>query len=158
MMPRLSPKNLVIGVLGAAVIGLGTVVAVDHTAGSSGSHTQGASLASTSRPTSHQPSGYQLGSAAGELGKVLQLFTQDTGLTAQQLFQGVGSGKTLDELAGANAGKLKTDLMAALKSALDKAVAKGAIDSGQETKLLTDASDALDVLLSAKLGALLGAH
>lgn len=158
MMPRLSAKNLVIGVLGAAVIGLGTVVAVDHTAGSGGSRTQGASLASTTLPTSHQPTGFNLGSGAGEFSQILQLFTQDTELTAQQLLQGVGSGKTLDDLAGANAGKLKSDLMTALKTALDKAVGKGAINSGQETKLLTDAGDALDVLLSAKLGALFPAH
>src|ERR1700738_3880039 len=154
----LSPKNLVICLLGATVIGLGTVVAVDHTAGSSGARTQGASLASTTLPTSHQPNGYHLGNGAGELSQVLKLFTQDTGLTAQQLLQGVGSGKTLDDLAGANAGKLKTDLMAALKTALDTAVGEGAIDSGQETKLLADAGDALDVLLSAKLGALFPAH
>jgi hypothetical protein len=157
-MPRLSPKNLVIVVLGAAVIGLGSVVAVDHTVGSSGARTQAASLASTTLPTSHQPNGYDLGNGTGELSQVLKLFTQDTGLTAQQLLQGVGSGKTLDDLAGANAGKLKTDLMTALKTALDKAVGKGAIDSGQETKLLADAGDALDVLLSAKLGALFPAH
>ena len=157
-MPRLSPKNLVIGLLGAAVIGLGTVVAVDHTAGSSGSHTQGASLTATTLPKSHLPDTTQLGRGAGALSQVLKLFTQDTGLTTQQLFQGIGSGKTLDDLAGANAGKLKTDLMAAVKTALDKAVGKGAIDSGQETKLLADAGDALDVLLSAKLGALLPAH
>jgi hypothetical protein len=157
-MLRLSPKNLVIGVLGAAVIGLGTVVAVDHTAGSGGSRTLGASLTANTLPTTHQADGYQLGSGAGELSQVLKVFTQDTGLTAQQLFQGIGSGKTLDELAGANASKLKTDLMAALKTALDQAVGKGAIDSGQEAKLLTDAGDALDVLMSAKLGAVLPTH
>ena len=157
-MLRLSPKNLVIGVLGAAVIGLGTVVAVDHTAGSSGSRTQGASLTATTVPTTSQPGWQHLGSGAGELGQVLKLFTEDTGLTQQQILQGIGSGKTLDDLAGANAGKLKSDLLAALKTALDKAVGKGAIDSGQQTKLLTDAGDALDVLLSAKLGVLFPAH
>jgi hypothetical protein len=157
-MPRPSPKNILIGALGAAVIGLGAVVTVDHTAGSGGSHTQGASLTATTLPKSQLPDTTHLGRGAGELSQVLMLFTQDTGLTMQQLFQGVSSGKTLDELAGANAGKLKTDLLSALKTALDKAVGKGAIDSGQETKLLTDAGDALDVLMSAKLGSLFPAH
>lgn len=151
-----SPKNLVIAVLGAAVIGLGTVVAVDHTAGS----VQRVAVT----PVSVQiPSALRnvIGTAAtgtmpisGEGGMYAQRIAGLFGLTPDQLKNAVASGKTLDQIAGPNRQAIKNEILGYLGAALDTAEAKGAISSEQKSSVIQDATDLLNQLFAAKIGAL----
>lgn len=149
-----TPKNIVLAVLGAAVIGLGTVVAVDHTAGAA-------------RPVSATPASVQIpsalrsvigtaatGSATGASDAYAQRIAELFGLTPDQLKSAVESGQTLDQIAGAKDQTIKNEILEYLSAALDKAVAKGAISPGQESSVKQDATDLLNQLFAAKIGAL----
>jgi hypothetical protein len=156
MHPLLSPKNLLIAGLGAAVVGLGTVVAIDHTA-TAPAATQPASL-SSSTTTAHPSFG--AGEFAGvtqlknEASQVFDFVTTDTKLTWQQIGTDLLKGETLDQIAGPNAAKVAGDALAEVRAGLDKGVAKGVITSAEETRLVADARDAISVLMAAKLSAL----
>ncbi|MBV9100843.1 MAG: hypothetical protein JOZ46_08320 [Candidatus Dormibacteraeota bacterium] len=158
---RFDLRNLALAGLGTAVIGLGTVVAIDHTAGAPAVARQSAALVASNGGTAPAPAAphHSFGMAGGALKELGGLITRDTGLTPQQLLAGIRSGKTLDELVGsAKAAQLKTDLLAKLKTELDQAATKGAISASDESRLLNDAGDIVDVVLGAHLGALFPAH
>jgi len=149
----LSPKDLLIAGLGAAVVGLGTVVAVDRTTAPR------PAPASTSLSASTTASGLAaeypaMGQLKNEASRVFAFFTADTKLTWQQIGAAVLRGETLAQIAGANAAKVERDALAEVRAGLDLAVLKGAITSAQEVRLLTDARDAIAVLMAAKLSAL----
>ncbi len=158
MHPLLSPKNLVIAGLGAAVIGLGTVVAVDHTAGSVSPQAQPAAL-SAATISSHLPttSFAALGQFKNEASQVFDFFTTDTKLTWQQIGADLMRGETLNQIAGANSAKVQSDALAEVSSGLELGVTKGVITSAEEARLVTDARDAISVLMAAKLSALVPA-
>jgi hypothetical protein len=158
MHPLLSPKNLVIAGLGAAVIGLGTVVAVDHTAGAAAPNAQAASL-SASTTSSHLPttSFASLGQFKNEASQVFDFFTTDTKLSWQQIGADLLRGETLNQIAGANSAKVQSDALAEVKAGLELGVTKGVITSAEEARLATDARDAISVLMAAKLSALVPA-
>jgi hypothetical protein len=153
----LSRKNLVIAGLGAAVIGLGTVVAVDHTAGA----TPTAAPASLSASTSTSSSSLAFGelASAGKLKSdayhVFDFLTTDTRLTWQQIGAAVVRGETLAQIAGANAAKVERDALSEVKAGLELGVVKGAITQAQEARLVIDARDAISALMAARLSALL---
>jgi hypothetical protein len=159
MHPLLSPKNLAIAGLGAAVIGLGAVVAVDHTAGAT-AKTQSASLSASTTAVSQRLGAVNAGSfgAAGqfrdEASQVLSFFTTDTKLTWEQIGADLLRGETLDQIAGANAAKVQSDALTEVKAGLEVGVVKGVITSAEEARLVTDARDAISVLMAAKLSAL----
>ncbi|MGA7986823.1 MAG: hypothetical protein WCB51_00320 [Candidatus Dormiibacterota bacterium] len=158
MHPLLSPKNLLIAGLGAAVLGLGTVVAVDHTAGASAT-TQSAALSSSTTTTPRLPS-FGSGGFAGvtqfknEASKVFDFVTRDTKLTWQQIGADLLAGKTLDQIAGPNAARVASDALAEVRAGLNQGVSKGVITPAEETRLVADARDAISVLMAAKLSAL----
>ncbi len=106
MHPLLSPKNLVIAGLGAAVIGLGTVVAVDRTAGSTPPQTQSAAL-SAATISSHLPTSSfaALGQFKNEASQVFDFFTTDTKLTWQQIGADLMRGETLESDRGDQLGQ-----------------------------------------------------
>jgi hypothetical protein len=158
MHPLLSPKNLVIAGLGAAVIGLGTVVAVDHTAGAAAPNAQAASL-SASTTSSHLPttSFASLGQFKNEASQVFDFFTTDTKLSWQQIGADLLRGETLNQIAGANSAKVQSDALAEVKAGLELGVTKGVITSAEKARLATDARDAISVLMAAKLSALVPA-
>lgn len=165
MHPVLRPRNLLIGVLGAAVVGLGTVVVVDRTA----------AAAPAAQTAQHSSASANLASlnvssllAAGEFGSVssfkgsqalnvFNFFTTDTKLTWQQIGADLLKGETLDQIAGANASKVEKDALAEVKAGLTLGVTHGVITATQESRLLGDAQDAISVLMAAKLSALLPA-
>jgi hypothetical protein len=165
MHPVLRPKNLLIGVLGAAVVGLGTVVVVDRTA----------APAPAAQTAHNAPAPANLASlnvssllAAGEFGSVssfkggqalnvFNFFTTDTKLTWQQIGADLLKGETLDQIAGANASKVEKDALAEVRAGLTLGVTHGVITAAQENRLLGDAQDAISVLMAAKLSALLPA-
>lgn len=147
---RISPKNIAIALLGAAVIGLGTVVAVDHTAGA-------APAQRSAVAASNLASGPALVDTAGTpanrqamANRIAQLF----GLTPEQLKAAVQGGQTLDQIAGAKDQTIKQEILAFVSSELNKAVTKGAITPAQQSSLQNDASDVVTQLFSAQLGKL----
>jgi hypothetical protein len=152
MTVRVSPKNIAIAVLGAAVIGLGTVVAVDRIAASTPPRTPAVAAstftgaqsligtAATGNPAAHR----------AMANRIAQLF----GLTPQELKTDIQNGQTLDQIAGAKDQSIKQEVMTYLAAELDKAVAKGAITAAQEASVQHDASDLINQLFAAQLGKL----
>ena len=170
MHPLLRPTNVVIAVLGAAVVGLGTVVAVDHTA-TPAPQAQTTSLSAASNTaTSILSSGAfssavfsssafgASGQARNEASHVFDFFTTDTKLTWQQIGADLLKGETLGQIAGSHAAKVEADALAEVKAGLALGVSKGVITSAGETRLVADAKDAISVLMAAKLSALLPAR
>lgn len=157
MHPLFSPKNLVIAGLGAAVVGLGTVVAVDHTT-SAAPRVQAAGVSSAS---AFSREATVLSIAQGQLkgtadaARVFDFFTTDTKLTWQQIGADLLRGETLDQIAGANSAKVQSDALAEVKAGLALGVTKGVITSAEEARLVADARDAISVLMAAKLSALI---
>ena len=148
-----SPKNLVIAVLGVAVIGLGTVVALDHTGAAPAPQVDGqAAAASVVNP------GAVIGTAAAGHGfgrqAAIGWFAQELGVTPAQLKTDIQNGETLDTIAGPKATTVKADLLAYVTKELDRARSKGAISSSQEASLINDASDAIGQAFAAQLGKL----
>lgn len=148
-----SPKNLLIAGLGATVIGLGTVVAVDRATAARPAPASASLSASTAASglAAHYPA---LGQLKNEASRVFAFFTADTRLTWQQIGAAVLRGETLAQIAGPSATKVERDALAEVKTGLDLAVVKGAISPAQEARLVTDARDAISVLMAAKLSAL----
>jgi hypothetical protein len=159
MHPLLRPTNVVIAVLGAAVVGLGTVVAVDHTA-TPAPKAQSASLSAASTTASSLFSSGAL-VASGQFkdgaSQVFDFFTTDTKLTWQQIGADLLRGETLGQIAGVHTAKVEADALAEVRAGLTLGVTKGVISQAQETRLVNDAQDAISVLMAAKLSALLPA-
>jgi hypothetical protein len=155
MHPLLSPKNLVIAGLGAAVIGLGTVVALDRSTGAAAPKAQSAAL-SASTISSHLPTASfgSLGQYKNEASRVFDFLTADTKLTWQQIGADLMRGETLGRIAGANAAKVQRDALAEVTAGLELGVTKGVITPAEEARLASDAKDAIAVLMAAKLSAL----
>lgn len=148
---RTSPKNIAIAVLGAAVIGLGTVVAVDRT--TSAAPARPATVAARTQAAPPSLIDTAAGTPAGRqamANRIAQLF----GLTPDQLKADIQSGQTLDQIAGAKDQTIKQEILGYLNMALDKAAAKGAITPEQQSSLQHDAGDALTQLFAAQLGKL----
>ena len=152
---NLSPKNAVIAVLGAAVVGLGTVVAIDHTTA------QPAPQIDTQAAAVNLVSPAAIGSAvAGHgLGRqaVIGWFAHELGVTPAQLKTDIQNGETLDTIAGSRAVTVKADLLSYVTMELDRARTRGAISSTQEAALVSDAQDAINQVFAAQLGKLLPA-
>ncbi len=90
------------------------------------------------------------GDVRGDIRSTLRTAMQkETGLSAQQIAQGVASGKSLDDLAGAKAAAVKADVLAAAKTQLDAAVTAKKLTAAQEQKLLAAAPAQLDKLMAA---------
>jgi hypothetical protein len=159
MHPLLRPTNVVIAVLGAAVVGLGAVVVVDHTTTAAPrAQTVSLSAASTAASSLLSSGGFATGGQfKNEASHVFDFFTTDTKLTWQQIGADVLRGETLDQIAGAHAVKVKADALAEVRAGLALGVVKGVITPAEETRLVNDAQDAISVLMAAKLSALLPA-
>ncbi len=159
MHPLLRPTNVAIAVLGAAVIGLGTVVAVDRTTAPA-PPAQTAALAAAPTSVSSLLSSGALaasGQFKNEASHVFDFFTTDTKLTWQQVGADLLRGETLDQIAGTHASKVAADALAEVRTGLALGVAKGVITQADDTRLVNDAHDAISVLMAAKLSALLPA-
>jgi hypothetical protein len=167
--PRRNSARLVLGgLLAASVLGAGAALALEH-AGSAGNPVvsllpAASSATATPTPTGkpHQGAGNRAPGGLGGLGglggfglgagQILGVITKDTGQTPMQIFTALQGGKTLRDIAGSNAQKVKDDVLASVKTSLDAAVTKNVITSAQEQTLLTAAGSAIDVALDAKLG------
>ena len=158
---RFSAKAVVGGLLAASILGAGVALGAEHAG--SGSSVSLLPAASSASPTPSPAPGKHPGrpgfggyGAFGGLGagQLIKVLTKDTGLTPMQIIQDIGKGQTLQQIAGSNADKVKTDVLAMIKTELDGAVTNGVITSSQEATLLKDAGDAIDVLMTANLSKL----
>lgn len=152
MTTRLSPKNIAIAALGAAVIGLGIVVAVDHTAGAPQAPATATSTLGVSPALRSVISTAMTGTATGKAGAYGQAIAGLFGLTPDQLRTDIAAGQTLDQIAGANDQTIKNEVLSYLSLALDKAVTGGAISSSQQASVQQDLTDLVNQLFAAKLG------
>jgi hypothetical protein len=159
MHPLLRPTNVVIAALGAAVVGLGTVVVVDHAATATPrAQTVSLSAASTAASSLLSSGGFAAnGQFKNEASHIFDFFTTDTKLTWQQIGADVLRGETLDQIAGAHAAKVQADALSEVRAGLALGATKGVITQAEETRLVNDAQDAISVLMAAKLSALLPA-
>ena len=152
MTTRLSPKNITIAALGAAVIGLGTVVAVDHTGGARQAPATATSTLSVSPALRSVISTAMTGSTTGKAGAYGQQIAGLFGLTPDQLKTDIEAGQTLDQIAGANDQTIKNEVLSYVSMALDKGVTGGAISSAQQASIQQDLTDLVNQLFAAKLG------
>ena len=156
--PRLLPaKQVVVGLVAASVLAAGLALGIEHAAssGSVVSFTQAAASPTPSATPKPGRPGHGNGFAGiGAVGakQVIGIFTKDTGLTIQQVLSGIQAGKTLDDIAGSNAAKVKADYLAQITTGLDQAVTRNVISKASESHLIADAKDAIDQLFAAKLG------
>jgi len=150
MVSSLSPKNVALALLGAAVLGLGAVVAVDHTAGASHPARQTSLVASTKTTSS----GDALAAASITPTRIIGMIATELGVTPDVLTADVKAGETLDQIAGPRGAQVKANALAALTAALDRLVTKGVITQDQAKSLQADAKDAINQVFAAKLGKL----
>jgi hypothetical protein len=76
--------------------------------------------------------------------KLVALVTSDTGQSLASIESQLQAGKSMNQIAGASATKLESDVLAALKTALDHRVTAGRVTSTQEAADLTRARTFLD--------------
>lgn len=152
MTTRLSRKNIAIAALGAAVIGLGIVVAVDHTAGAPQAPATASSTLSASPALRNVINTAMTGSSAGKAGAYGRQIAGLFGLTPEQLKTDIEAGQTLDQIAGANDQTIKNEVLSYVSMALDKGVTGGAISSTQAASIQQDLTDLVNQLFAAKLG------
>ena len=145
-------------IAGGSVLALGAAGGVAVHAAVSGGSTNAALTATTASPTP-SPSGSakdhsKTCAPAGAMGmvhQVLSIAEKDTGLTEQQILDQLRAGKTFDEIAGSKAQTVENDLLAALKTRLDKAVSNGKLTSDRETTMLDKAKTAIEKAMSSNL-------
>jgi polyhydroxyalkanoate synthesis regulator phasin len=85
------------------------------------------------------------------LSQVVRVVADATGLTPRQVLDELRAGKTLAQIGqehGKSQADLKAALLAALKQRLDEAVSRGRITAEQATRLLDQASQRIDGLLT----------
>src|SRR6202162_5441495 len=145
MQPLLRPTNVIIAVLGAAVVALGAVVAVDRTAPAAPpAQTASLSTASTAASSLLVSGGLATtGQFWDEAAHVFDFFTTDTKLTWRQIGADLIRGETLGQIAGARAAKVEADALAEVEAGVSLGVARGAITAAEATRLVNDARDAI---------------
>jgi len=140
-------------IAGAGVLAIGAAGGVAVHAATSGSPGSASLTASTSSP-SPSPHGGRNCVPAPALGiakQVLAIAAKDTGLTQQQILDQLRAGKTFDQIAGSKAQAVENDLLAALKTRLDKAVSSGKLTQDRETSMLEKAKTAIEKAMSSDL-------
>lgn len=141
------------GLLAAGLVGAGVAVAVSH-ATSSTLGVAGPAAAAASPSPGHKDGARGLGLGLGFAPKgLLSALAKDIGKTPMDILTEIRNGQTLDQIAGSKDAQVKADALAAVKSELDAAVAKGVLTRTQADHLLADAKDAIDQVMAAKLGA-----
>jgi len=139
-------------IAGAGMLAIGAAGGVAVHAATSGSPSSASLTASTSSPS---PNASQKNCvpapALGIAKQVLGIAAKDTGLTQQQILDQLRAGKTFDQIAGGKAQTVENDLLAALKTRLDKAVSSGKLTQDRETSMLDKARTAIEKAMSSNL-------
>jgi hypothetical protein len=153
----MNPKNAAIAVLSAAVVGLGAVVVVDHVASAGASSAQAVAVHGTSGKTGLAAAAVAGQSKYGQ--QFINRFAQELGVTPDQLKTDIENGMSLNDIIAANqakggktAGQVKADINSYLSMALQEAVGRNALTSGEAARLQQDAADAIDQIFGAHLG------
>ena len=84
---------------------------------------------------------------------VVRATARETGLSAKSIRKDLRSGQTLDHIAGGKAGAVEQDVLSALTSRLDTAVAAGKITAAQESSRVAKARTRIETLMSTPLSA-----
>lgn len=128
--------------VGAAGGGIGYAVASQHST----------PIASTPAP-SPSPSGgaahRRKGAGSGIIDRALAMLAQQTGQSVASIRSQLAAGKSVDQVAGAQAPAIESEIMSAITKLADRAVAAGRITSAQEATDLAAVKTRLDALLAA---------
>ncbi len=134
------------GVLAVAALGAGSVAMAQ---------TGGGTPSTTATPTATPNAG-----AHHPRARILQGLMKDviakSGLTQGQIKDGFKDGKSLDEILGANAASVKTQVQADAGAKINQALSNGTITQAQADKLTEKLPAILDRLFSAQRGTLKG--
>src|SRR5437660_1186681 len=129
------PKKVLLTGIAAAVAGGAAAVAVPVIA----AHTNSAATA----PGSPAPQDASLGARALHHGRllkaVLRATATETGLSRDAVRQRLQAGQTIDQIAGDKAHAVENDVLSALKTRLDRAVADGKVGKDRAATLLAGA-------------------
>lgn len=145
-------------IAGAGVVAIGAAGGVAVHAATSSSPSSASLTSSTSSPS--PDAGQKNCVPAPALGiakQVLAIAVKDTGLTQQQILDQLRAGKTFDQIAGSKAQTVENDLLAALKTRLDKAVSNGKLTQDRENTMLDKAKAAIEKAMSSDLSSRLPA-
>lgn len=153
----LSAKLVIGGLAAAGIFAVGFAVAYSH-AGSATLNVAGAAATPSPAPS---PNPHHKGAYGGRYGPGLGAsvaalvndISKQTGKSRADIVTAVRNGQTLDQVAGSHASAVKADAVAAVKTRLQSAVSKGVLTQTQADSLLKDATDAIDQIMGAKLGA-----
>jgi hypothetical protein len=150
-LPKRFPKKLAIGavaLLAAGGAAAATLVPVLATSAPS------TTSPSTTSPSTHAPSGRAPGTKGHRhplVAGLVRATAKETGLSAATIRQDLKAGQTFNAIAGSKAGAVENDVLNALQTRLDKAVAKGKITKQQEADLLAKAKTRIEKLMSTDL-------
>lgn len=150
MTRRIAVAASIVTLAGAAAGG--AAIAVVH--GSGPAPAAGRLTASTEPQTPSSTAGAKGGRHRPALAlAVVRATAKETGLSPKTIRQDLRAGQTLDQIAGAEAGAVEHDVLAALQARLEKAVAAGRITKDQEAARLATAKTRVEALMSAPIGA-----
>jgi hypothetical protein len=154
--PALISTKLVIGGIAAVgVFAIGLGIGLNH-AGSTTLNVAGAAATPSPSPNAGHKGTYggRYGAGLGaSVGALVKDISKETGKSPMEIVTAVRSGQTLDQVAGPHASTVKADAVAAVKTRLQSAVSEGVLTQTQANSLLNDATDAIDQIMGAKLGA-----
>lgn len=130
--------------IGAAGGGIGYAVASQHTPAAASS-----SPAAAAPEPSSAAKGHRGGAAAhGLLQRALSLIASQTGQSVATVRGELAAGKSVDQIAGAKAAAIESQIMAQITKLAGRAVSAGKISSTQETSLLALAKTKVDALMA----------
>ena len=143
---RVAAAAAAIGVAGAAggVLAANAATAASPVAATLTASTGGGSAAAPAKPAVR---------AHPFLRALVRATASETGDTVKTIRQDLASGQTLNQIAGSKANAVENDVLARLKTRLDKLVAAHRITQAQEDKRLAAAKTRIEALMGMKLQA-----
>jgi hypothetical protein len=133
--------------VGAAGGGIGYAVASQHTTTAASSSPSGAAAAAPSSAAK----GHRGGAAARAgllLQRALSLIASQTGQSVATVRSELAAGKSVDQIAGAKAAAIESQILAQITTVAGRAVSAGKITSTQESSILAMAKTKIDALMA----------
>lgn len=132
--------------VGAAGGGIGYAVASQHTTTATATPPGTGSPAPSSAAKGHHATG--AARATRLLQRALSLIASQTGLSVTTVHSELAAGKSVDEIAGAKAAAIESQILAQITKIAAHAVSAGRISSAQETSILAIAKTKIDALMA----------
>jgi hypothetical protein len=132
--------------VGAAGGGIGYAVASQHTATATSTPSGTVSPAPSSAAKGHRATG--AARAARLLQRALSLIASQTGQSVATVRSELAAGKSVNEIAGAKAPAIESQILAQITKIAARAVSAGKISSAQETSILAIAKTKIDALMA----------